>query len=118
MKVSEIFTSNYLKADDLKNKRVKITIDSVVMEEIGDDNKPVVYFKEKKKGLVLNKTNAAMIEEIAATEEMNDWAGVQVVLYPTRVDFQGKRVQAIRVDYPIGDKSDAAPETAEEEVAR
>jgi hypothetical protein len=60
-----------------------------------------VYFAGKEKGLVLNKTNANMIVEIAGSDETEDWEGVQIVLYSTRVDFQGRRVDAIRVDYPV-----------------
>ncbi len=64
--VSEAFPSNYLKAADLNNRTVKVKIDKVVFEEIGQnrDKKPVMYFEKVKKGLVLNKTNAT---EIAAT---------------------------------------------------
>jgi hypothetical protein len=47
---------------------------------------------------------------------MDNWRGVQVVLYPARVDFQGKRVPAIRVDYAEVDGK-SAPPPAKEEVA-
>ena len=108
MRVAQAFPSNFLKVDDLQNRRVQVTIANVAIEEVGDSNKPVVYFKGKDKGLVLNKTNAAMIEEIAKTDEMDNWTGAQIVLYPARVDFQGKRVPAIRVDYPGNGKPVAA----------
>jgi len=49
---------------------------------------------------VLNKTNANMIAEIAKDEETDNWAGVRITIYSTKVDFQGRRVDAIRVDYP------------------
>ena len=117
MKISDAFPSNFFKADDLKNKTVSLTIESVAMEEVGDGTKPVVYFKGQNKGLVLNKTNAAMIEEIAATDEMDDWGGVRVVLYPARVDFQGKRVPAIRVDFLAEAKADPAPVAAEDDIS-
>jgi len=117
MRTTDVFTSNYLKAADLKNKRVLVVIDKVAMEEIGDGIKPVVYFKSKDKGLVLNKTNGSMIEEIAKTNEMDDWGGVQIVLYPTRVDFKGNRVPAIRVDYSANGKPNAIEQQAKEEAA-
>ena len=58
--VSDAFPSNYLKAADLNNRTVKVAIDKVTFEEIGQekDKKPVMYFADVKKGLVLNKTNA------------------------------------------------------------
>ena len=101
MKIGEAFPSKYLKAADLQGKRVNVTIANVALENIGDDEgKAVVYFQGKDKGMVLNKTNANMIVEIAGTEETNDWRGVTIALFTARVDFQGKRVDAIRVDLP------------------
>jgi hypothetical protein len=108
MKISEAFPSNFLKVDDLGGKRLKLTIKSVSMEEVGDAQKPVVFFREHEKGLVLNKTNAAMIEEITGSDEMDHWARTQIILYPARVDFQGKRVPAIRVEEPAKKTAPAA----------
>ncbi len=117
MKISEVFGSKFLKADDLLNKRIRLTIESVAMEEVGDGNKPVIYFQGKDKGLVLNKTNAAMIEEIAKSDEMDNWAGVQIVLYSARVDFQGRRVPAIRVDYSTNSKQAPVAEEKEDDIS-
>lgn len=98
MKTGEAFPSNYLKAADLNGRAVKVTIDSVTVEKIGDDRKPVLHFVGKDKGLVLNKTNSNRIEEATGTDEMDDWGGWTVTLYACKVDYQGKRVDAIRVD--------------------
>ena len=101
MKISAAFPSKYIKAADLNGRKITVTIDSVEMANIGDDqDKLVVYFEGKTKGFVLNITNANMITEIAGTEETDEWKGVKIALYPTKVDFQGRRVEAIRVDYP------------------
>lgn len=100
MNINTAFPSSYLKAADLQGRRVPVTVDRVAMEDIGGEHKPVLFFQGKDRGLVLNKTNAAMIAEIAASEETDEWKGVRIVLYPTKTDFQGKRVDAIRVDYP------------------
>ena len=113
MRISEAFPSNFLRNDDLQNRRVKLTIESVAMEQVGKDDKPVVYFRGKDRGLVLNKTNAAMIEEITGKDEMDDWAGTEIVLDPARVDFQGKRVPAIRVDYATDGKPAPVAEAKE-----
>ncbi len=106
MKISEMFSGSYLKAADLQGRRVSATIDRVEMETLGSgsdaEQKPIVYFQNKEKGLVLNKTNGNMIAEIAGTEETDEWNGVKIALYPAKVDFQGKRVDAIRIDYPAG----------------
>jgi hypothetical protein len=101
VKLNDAFPGKHLKAADILGRRVNATIDSVSLEDIGDDaNKLVVHFKGKDKSLVCNVTNARVIEEIAGTDETDDWAGVQIVLYTAKVDFQGRRVDAIRVDHP------------------
>ncbi len=117
MRISEAFPSNFLKVDDLQNRRVRLTIESVAIEEVGGDSKPVVHFRGKDRGLVLNKTNAAMIEEITGKDEMDDWAGTEIVLYPARVDFQGKRVPAIRVDYVTDNKPAPVTEEKEDDIS-
>ncbi len=96
--VDEAFPSNWLKAADLNNRTVKVKIDKVIFEEIGQnkDKKPVMYFENVKKGLVLNKTNAV---EIAAThgDQMEGWTGKEIELFSTMVPYQGQNVAAIRV---------------------
>jgi len=94
----DAFPSSYLKAADLGHSRVLVTIQKVVIEAIGDDHKPVVYFVGKEKGLVLNKTNAQSIAEIAGTYDSDEWGGVQIRLFATKTDYAGKRVDCIRVD--------------------
>lgn len=98
MKISDAFPSNYLKASDLNGKAVRVTIDSVTMEKLGDDQKAILHFVGKDKGLVLNKTNTYRIVEAVGSDETNDWEGWSITLYACKVDFQGKRVDAIRVD--------------------
>ena len=116
MNINGAFPSSYLKAADLQGKRVTVVIDKVVMEDIGGEHKPVVKFQGKDRGVVLNKTNAAMIAEIANSEETDEWVGVKVMLYPTKTDFQGKRVDCIRVDYPAnGAKPKPAPVVADDD---
>lgn len=96
MRVSEAFPSNYIKAGDLQGGSPRVVINHVKLEDIGDDRKPVVYFKGKEKGLVLNKTNANNIATLFG-DDMDDWSGKEIVLFPAMVDFQGRTVEAIRV---------------------
>jgi hypothetical protein len=98
MKIGEAFPGQYLKAQDLGNARVPVTIDRVEMEDIGGDHKAVLYFQGKEKGLVLNKTNSSTITELAGTDETDDWRGTRVILFKTRTEYQGKRVDCIRID--------------------
>ena len=103
MKRRDAFPSNYLKADDLHGKKLNLTISSAEMDTVGDDKKLLIYFKEEKKPLVCNMINSKSIETIAKTDEMDRWTHVKVVLYPTKVDFKGKRVDAIRIEAPDED---------------
>lgn len=96
--MSQAFPSNFLKAADLNGKAVRVVIESVTLEKIGEDQKPVLHFTGKDRGLVLNKTNSARIVEAVGSDETDDWEGWSVTLYPCKVDYQGKRVDAIRVD--------------------
>ncbi len=96
--ISEAFPSNYLKAADLNNRTIKVKIDKVVFEEIGQnkDRKPVMYFADTKKGLVLNKTNAEQIGSMCG-QHMEAWSGKEIELFSQMVPFQGQSVAAIRV---------------------
>lgn len=99
MKVSEAFPSKWLSAADLNDQNVRVTMKHVEIEKIGDDTKPVLYFKGKTKGLVLNKTNSNSIAA-AYGDEMDDWSGSELILFPVMTDYQGKQVEAIRVRAP------------------
>ena len=106
-RVSDMFPSTYLKAADLRGRAVPVTIRTVDQEELGGEQKYIVYFEGKDRGLVLNKTNANMIASSYGDETLK-WTGCDVVLYPDKVPFQGRIVDAIRVRIP------AAPEEVRE----
>lgn len=97
MNINEEFPSKWLKATDLNGQQPTYTIREVSREDIGDDGfKPVIFFNEVAKGVVLNKTNATNISE-AYGPETDAWIGKPVILFTTWVDFQGKSVEAIRI---------------------
>ena len=99
MKASEAFPSKWIAAADLSDKNVRLTISHVEMEDIGDDRKPVIYFQNAKKGLVCNKTNSKSIVA-AYGDEMDDWAGCELILFPIMTEYQGTQVPAVRVRAP------------------
>jgi hypothetical protein len=113
MNVNDAFPSRYIKAADLADAAVVVTIRAVEMEDIGQgqkkERKPVVYFEGKQKGLVLNKTNANMIQKIAGSPDTDDWAGVKIRLVAAEVEFQGDSVQAVRVRQMATSKPMAKP---------
>ena len=100
MKVDKFFKGQYVKAADLDdddlNPRV---IDRVEVATFDSGDKPVLFFQDDDRGLVLNKTNTRTIGA-AYGYETDAWAGKRVILFTTTVDFQGSTVDAIRVKIP------------------
>ncbi len=109
MRIDDVFTSKTLKAADLNGKKLKLTISNVEMEKMGDDMKPVMYFKGKEKGLVLNKTKAAVLSS-AFGGETDNWYGKEIAIYPAKVAYNGQMVDSINVE-PVLEmaSSDDAP---------
>lgn len=97
MKLNEIFSGNYLKADDLQGRTARVTISKVEVKEFDDGNKLVIHFHNKDKCLVVNKTNASIIAENTGSSDTDDWIGRTIQLTVKKVEFSGKLVPAIRV---------------------
>lgn len=91
--------SQWLKAADFAKPRL-MTIKRFTVDKVGDDQRPIIYFNQDERGLALNITNGNTVEEIAGTADPDHWVGVQLVLYKTQTDYQGKRVDCIRVRRP------------------
>jgi len=99
IKKSDAFPKKYIKVDDLGGRKITAVIDRVEMEEVGDKDKPVLYFEnDSVKPLVLNNTNWSAIEEIAGSENTDDWSGVKILLVPAKTNYQGNRVPCIRIE--------------------
>jgi hypothetical protein len=87
-----------LKAENLgPNWSAKARIRDVTFEQIGDDRKPVLYFENQDKGLVLNATNIDALVAIFGTDESEAWIGHVVELFTTGTTFQGRQTLGIRV---------------------
>ena len=96
-----MYPSEYLAACDLHEKDAKVTIDKIEQEQVpGTDGtkKPkwVFSFKDKKKRMVMNKTNLRQISRQHGNEADN-WIGKSVVLYPTTCQAFGETKECIRV---------------------
>lgn len=113
MKIHSAFPSKYLKAADIPDDRpVTVTMDHVKIENVAggdnpDDEKPVLYFQGKTKGMVLNKTNSGILSD-AYGDETEEWAGKPVQLTATETLFQGKMVPCLRVKIPRAGTTPAA----------
>ena len=101
MKISEAFPSKYVTAPDLNGQDRTLIIENVTSESVGKPPqvRPVVYFNGAQKGLVLNQTNGNTIA-LHHGDEMNNWGGKQITIYPTTTEFGSKVVDCIRVRTP------------------
>jgi hypothetical protein len=100
MNIQNAFPSKWLKSSDVEEGDMHLTIKSVKIEDIGQgdnqETKPVIYFEETDKGMVLNKTNADTISRLH-TPETDNWIGKKISIFSTEVDFAGKQTLALRV---------------------
>jgi hypothetical protein len=107
--IHDTYGSRYLKAleNDPNTGKILVpkegrsfTITGVEVKAFDDGRKILVSFRESEKQLVCNRTNANIIAELHG-EDTDDWYGKRITLYATKVDFSGKRVDAIRVKEEI-----------------
>lgn len=105
-----LYPSLYIGAADLKGMERTLTIRRVVVEELktdrGSERKPVLYFVEtetkggdptKERRMVLNKTNAKTIAKMYAENEIENWIGKRITLYPTTTSVAGEQRDCIRI---------------------
>lgn len=99
---NDYFPSRFLKAEELEAD-LNVIITSVKSETLKgqggkpDETKPVAYFEEVEKGLILNKTNFANIAKITGEDDDKNWGGKKITLTVIDVDAFGDVVKAIRV---------------------
>ena len=102
MNVNDVYQSHSenLKAEDLGGQEHQLIIAQVTQETINDNGNDKrmlkLHFQGQEKGLLLNKTNAMTIAD-ALGENTDYWVQKPIILYPTKVDFAGKMVDAIRI---------------------
>lgn len=103
MKLTEMFPSNLLKAQDVTDAggEMELTIFNVEIKEFDGDSgakerKPIVVFSEGDKRMVLNKTNANRLSEMFG-DDTDGWINKKIILHVEQTDFQGKSVPSVRV---------------------
>ena len=112
MKAADVFPSKYVRAEDLKGKEVTLAIREVVIEEMENregetERKPVLYFANAKKGMVLNKTNWGAISSLYG-DESDNWTGLEITLYAPMVTAFGETKPALRVKV-VGPETEGEP---------
>jgi hypothetical protein len=92
--------SRFFKAADLTQEK-KFRIKSVTEETVGDEKerKPVLWFTNDERGLVLNTTNRHTLMG-AFGDNMEAWPGKIIAMFPMMVDMKGKMVPGLRVRIP------------------
>lgn len=97
MKASQMFPKLYIAAEDLGDKAYNATIAGFGPVAIFDDGeRPVLMFKEFKKGLVLKPSIVSVLIWLHG-DETDDWVGKQIQLYNELVTFKGKTAPAVRI---------------------
>jgi hypothetical protein len=96
---SDYDKSKYFKGTDLdreKKFRIKVVTEEVLTDSAGKtEKKPVVWFTNDERGLVLNKTNLRVLKN-AFGDPMAGWAAKVVALFPMMAD-NGKPGLRIRI---------------------
>ncbi len=97
MNTDDIYPGKYLKAADIDEGGMTVTIDDFAIEGVGHppEQKAVVYFKECRP-LICNKTNKNTLAALLG-KETDDWIGQQVELTVMMVNYGSDVVPGIRV---------------------
>lgn len=99
MDVNTLFPSKYLKAADA-TPPITLTVSRIIQEKMknadGEEEvKPVIYFLEHEKGMVLNRTNAGTLTALFGAET-DKWINQRVVLGTEIVTAFGQSKPALR----------------------
>jgi len=118
MNINEAFPSAYINAAALNGQKHTVEIEGFAKEEMPDGlEKPVVRFKDKTAGLILNRTNANTLAALFG-DETEAWTGKSIELRTEKVSFKGEMRDGIRVS-PVTDAAAptkaAAPSFVEED---
>lgn len=100
-RIHEMIESKFLKKEDA-GEGILVTIRGVEKRDVGTEAEPEqkwVLLLAGVKPLVLNSTNLALIEKSLGSDNSDDWAGQQIVLFnDENVSFGGKLTGGVRVD--------------------
>lgn len=101
MKIGEVYSGKTLKAADLGDEDLPITITGVKVQEFdkdggGKESKIVLSLKDEK-DFVCNVVNSKAIAKVLGTDETDDWVGKSVTLYATEVQFGAETMLGLRV---------------------
>lgn len=85
----ELYPGRFIKASDLKGKKVTLTMSKVRVEELVGDKGPqmkgIINFEGKDKALALNKTNGLCLKAMFG-RKVQEWVGHKVTLFASTWD--------------------------------
>ncbi|HEY6328214.1 MAG TPA: hypothetical protein VI756_02680 [Blastocatellia bacterium] len=114
MKFSDF--ERFLKAPDLRGRRVQVRISKIVAETTHPRGKPtealVAYFEGKSKGLILSPTNCRTLQR-AFGDDVEQSVGQMVTLGAIEVQVAGRDRYPVRIAIP-----DPAPAPQEQTAAQ
>lgn len=97
----------YLEPSDLGDKAHVVTVESVKVAKYynqrtrSDEHKVVLRFKNRRKAMILNKTQAGAMEKITGRDDYTRWVGAEIVL--VEGSHGGKRTITITTREGSGD---------------
>jgi len=100
MKRTDAFPTKYLSKDDVKSP-LRVTFRSVDVETLGQgddqENKPVAFWNEDIKPMVINATNWMVAESIYG-DDSDSWIGKAIEIWvDPSVSYGGKRIGGLRL---------------------
>jgi hypothetical protein len=108
MDMRTVTPSQWFTANDFDAVGTEVTIGNVMMQQVGAQFKPVIYFNGQDKGLVLNPTNNNLLMSMLGWES-KEWTGKKIVLFAFTAMFQGQPQQRIGVRSADGKAPQAKP---------
>lgn len=117
-KISEMLPSSYLKQSDFDENGFIVTVANIEEKNVARADEPaemkwIVTFKEYEKGMVLNSTNIQALAKACGSDDTDDWAGKEVIVYvDPNVGYGGKTTGGLRI------KKYAAPQAPKQAPTR
>lgn len=107
MNINKFFPSPYLRTNDIPAQGIVLTVKGVEEEKFEQRagktvTKPMMAFQETSQKLILNRTNAKLMEKFTGTPETEEWVGRKIRLAVVEVEYGGDIVPAIRIKEVVG----------------
>lgn len=100
MNADDYIQSKYLGASDLKGKEPVVTIASVSLEKMRDQQqKLAISINNHPKGILLNKTNTKAVAAMYG-KETDNWIGKKIRLVSVWTEYGGQPTQGLRIVPP------------------